>query len=184
MCSPTSLRTEADLFDSFSRELLRSLSQARSSSRSTNSIIKKELSGWIFNDPKCKSYCVDGSREFLQYPHAQDFVSSMKSFCSNGSGLHNEDIYKNFCDSSTSNDSVRPSPCSSFDGCSSDTFDSDQIDFDYSLKSSSQQHLLQRQMRRPPHGYLCHLCFCKGHFIKDCPEVIYQKYELLGSLNC
>lgn len=34
--------------------------------------------------------------------------------------------------------------------------------------------LLQKQKKRPkrpPEGYLCHLCFCKGHYIKDCPQV-------------
>lgn len=34
--------------------------------------------------------------------------------------------------------------------------------------------LLQKQrkrLKRPPEGYLCHLCFCKGHYIKDCPQV-------------
>ncbi len=25
--------------------------------------------------------------------------------------------------------------------------------------------------KRPPSSYLCHLCFNKGHFIKDCPQV-------------
>lgn len=25
--------------------------------------------------------------------------------------------------------------------------------------------------RKPPTNYLCHLCFCKGHYIKDCPQV-------------
>ena len=25
--------------------------------------------------------------------------------------------------------------------------------------------------KRPPSTYLCHLCFQKGHFIKDCPQV-------------
>lgn len=24
--------------------------------------------------------------------------------------------------------------------------------------------------RKPPTNYLCHLCFCKGHYIKDCPQ--------------
>lgn len=24
---------------------------------------------------------------------------------------------------------------------------------------------------RPPYNYLCHLCFQKGHFIRDCPQV-------------
>ena len=28
-----------------------------------------------------------------------------------------------------------------------------------------------KKIRRPPDGYLCHLCFCKGHYIKDCPQV-------------
>ena len=25
--------------------------------------------------------------------------------------------------------------------------------------------------KRPPSTYLCHLCFTKGHYIKDCPQV-------------
>lgn len=25
--------------------------------------------------------------------------------------------------------------------------------------------------KRPPPSYLCHLCFMKGHYIKDCPQV-------------
>lgn len=25
--------------------------------------------------------------------------------------------------------------------------------------------------KRPPPNYLCHLCFNKGHYIKDCPQV-------------
>ena len=27
--------------------------------------------------------------------------------------------------------------------------------------------------KRPPSTYLCHLCFTKGHFIRDCPQVNY-----------
>ncbi|KAI4495889.1 hypothetical protein M0802_008295 [Mischocyttarus mexicanus] len=31
--------------------------------------------------------------------------------------------------------------------------------------------LLDRKpMKRPPSTYLCHLCFTKGHYIKDCPQ--------------
>ena len=29
----------------------------------------------------------------------------------------------------------------------------------------------RKRPKRPPEGYLCHLCFCKGHYIKDCPQV-------------
>lgn len=29
-----------------------------------------------------------------------------------------------------------------------------------------------RRLKRPPASYLCHLCFQKGHYIKDCPKVI------------
>lgn len=29
--------------------------------------------------------------------------------------------------------------------------------------------LRQGSGQEPPFGYLCHLCFCKGHFIRDCP---------------
>ncbi|KAK8758924.1 hypothetical protein V5799_003445 [Amblyomma americanum] len=28
-----------------------------------------------------------------------------------------------------------------------------------------------RAARKPPPNYLCHLCFCKGHYIKDCPQI-------------
>ena len=29
-----------------------------------------------------------------------------------------------------------------------------------------------RATKKPPSTYLCHLCFQKGHFIKDCPQVL------------
>ena len=29
----------------------------------------------------------------------------------------------------------------------------------------------RRLNKRPPPNYLCHLCFNKGHYIKDCPQV-------------
>lgn len=29
----------------------------------------------------------------------------------------------------------------------------------------------RRPNKRPPSSYLCHLCFTKGHYIKDCPQV-------------
>ncbi|CAL8282937.1 unnamed protein product [Merluccius merluccius] len=35
------------------------------------------------------------------------------------------------------------------------------------LSSSSPAHKLAK---RPPPNYLCHLCFNKGHYIKDCPQ--------------
>ncbi|ENN77715.1 hypothetical protein YQE_05786, partial [Dendroctonus ponderosae] len=28
----------------------------------------------------------------------------------------------------------------------------------------------RRPLKRPPTSYLCHLCFQKGHYIKDCPQ--------------
>lgn len=31
--------------------------------------------------------------------------------------------------------------------------------------------LERRPIKRPPATYLCHLCFQKGHYIKDCPQV-------------
>lgn len=31
--------------------------------------------------------------------------------------------------------------------------------------------LERRPIKRPPPSYLCHLCFQKGHYIKDCPQV-------------
>ncbi|XP_066936984.1 zinc finger CCHC domain-containing protein 24-like isoform X2 [Clytia hemisphaerica] len=45
---------------------------------------------------------------------------------------------------------------------------------DYAFFGREAMEALQRQrrerQRKPPEGYLCHLCFCKGHYIKDCPE--------------
>ena len=43
------------------------------------------------------------------------------------------------------------------------------------LSSVAQQALLEKSMRgrAPPDGYLCHLCFQKGHYIKDCVLVSY-----------
>lgn len=29
----------------------------------------------------------------------------------------------------------------------------------------------RKPSKRPPPNYLCHLCFNKGHYIKDCPQV-------------
>ncbi|CAB1343808.1 unnamed protein product [Coregonus sp. 'balchen'] len=37
---------------------------------------------------------------------------------------------------------------------------------DLSLSSES-----RKPSKRPPPNYLCHLCFNKGHYIKDCPQV-------------
>ena len=36
------------------------------------------------------------------------------------------------------------------------------------LSLSSEQ---RKPSKRPPPNYLCHLCFNKGHYIKDCPQV-------------
>lgn len=34
--------------------------------------------------------------------------------------------------------------------------------------------------KRPPPSYLCHLCFKKGHYIKDCPQVcIFSYFSLM-----
>lgn len=30
----------------------------------------------------------------------------------------------------------------------------------------------QKPTQRPPYTYMCHLCFKKGHYIRDCPQVI------------
>lgn len=29
----------------------------------------------------------------------------------------------------------------------------------------------RKLLKKPPANYLCHLCFNKGHYIKDCPQV-------------
>lgn len=36
---------------------------------------------------------------------------------------------------------------------------------------SLQQITDRKPGKRPPPTYLCHLCFNKGHYIKDCPQV-------------
>ena len=43
------------------------------------------------------------------------------------------------------------------------------VDFD--LPMTPYQLAQHKKARKPPEGYLCHLCFCKGHYIKDCPQV-------------
>ena len=41
---------------------------------------------------------------------------------------------------------------------------------------------IDRKMgRRPPPTYLCHLCFNKGHYIKDCPQVRNEQMSLVLS---
>jgi len=48
----------------------------------------------------------------------------------------------------------------------------DDVDEVLSLILQLQQMRQQRVSKRvPPSDYLCHLCFQKGHFIKDCPQV-------------
>jgi hypothetical protein len=42
----------------------------------------------------------------------------------------------------------------------------------------------KKKMRRPPDGYLCHLCFCKGHYIKDCPQVMYKGPVYTCNFSC
>ena len=31
--------------------------------------------------------------------------------------------------------------------------------------------MLQRRVKKPPESYMCHICFDKGHYITDCPQV-------------
>jgi len=41
--------------------------------------------------------------------------------------------------------------------------------------SDTNQSSRFRGARKPPSTYLCHLCFQKGHFIKDCPQVFLHR---------
>lgn len=41
--------------------------------------------------------------------------------------------------------------------------------------------IAQRSTKKPPSTYLCHLCFQKGHFIKDCPMV--GHFSLITKFN-
>jgi len=36
---------------------------------------------------------------------------------------------------------------------------------------------MNKKKKSPPEGYLCHLCYTHGHFIKDCLYVSAKKYE-------
>jgi hypothetical protein len=42
----------------------------------------------------------------------------------------------------------------------------------------------RKPTKRPPPTYLCHLCFKKGHYIKDCPQVNdFLTFQLRGSVE-
>ncbi|KAL2083597.1 hypothetical protein ACEWY4_021370 [Coilia grayii] len=41
----------------------------------------------------------------------------------------------------------------------------------------------RKPSKRPPPNYLCHLCFNKGHYIKDCPQVSASLGPGLGFLQ-
>lgn len=66
-----------------------------------------------------------------------------------------------------------PTSASSYDSSSiSDSYSgsiSPPVDFGFEMEEFLQRQHREKQ-RKPPEGYLCHLCFCKGHYIKDCPE--------------
>lgn len=65
-------------------------------------------------------------------------------------------------------DKSRISPPNSYDSSDmSGSLSPVDFNFDYGDPAMLQR---QRRARKPPEGYLCHLCFCKGHYIKDCPE--------------
>eukprot|EP00794_Sanderia_malayensis_P002530 gene2530-2926_t len=66
-------------------------------------------------------------------------------------------------------DNERTSVTSHRQGGSFGSLSPDSIDLKFSL-TSSMQFNDSKKMRKPPDGYLCHLCFCKGHYIKDCPQ--------------
>lgn len=48
---------------------------------------------------------------------------------------------------------------------------------DLSLSSEA-----RKPSKRPPPNYLCHLCFNKGHYIKDCPQV--RNIQCSGDFSC
>nr|XP_035945716.1 zinc finger CCHC domain-containing protein 24 isoform X1 [Halichoerus grypus] len=41
----------------------------------------------------------------------------------------------------------------------------------------------RKPSKRPPPNYLCHLCFNKGHYIKDCPQVALKPVRGLRDLT-
>lgn len=42
----------------------------------------------------------------------------------------------------------------------------------------------RKPSKRPPPNYLCHLCFNKGHYIKDCPQVSNFFFSYLKCIIC
>lgn len=34
----------------------------------------------------------------------------------------------------------------------------------------------EKSAKSPPLNYMCHLCFKKGHYIRDCPQVSVEEY--------
>jgi hypothetical protein len=41
----------------------------------------------------------------------------------------------------------------------------------------------RKPAKKPPSTYLCHLCFKKGHYIKDCPQVGTSSFEFFSFDN-
>lgn len=167
-CPSPSLPSKNDLFTAFSSDLLKSLDETYVA-HSNNYRHSKDLSDVRFNELQQKPTSPYGNVRHSPYAPSSSSGYSSDSF---------KTMYEKYRSSPESFDFLRDydasvqSP-SSYDGISSrsdfsGSLSPDSFDFEFQL----QQAILQRQkrVRKPPEGYLCHLCFCKGHYIKDCPE--------------
>lgn len=59
------------------------------------------------------------------------------------------------------------------------TFTNDVIDYQNYGSNPS----LSTSHQQPPLNYMCHLCFMKGHFIRDCPQVNMTEGCILNELT-
>ena len=103
----------------------------------------------------------DSFHEYASQIRATDILNSQKATTENFRGFSGDafDLIRE----------MRTSPStSSYDDSLSGSLSPVDLGFEYAEAAMLQR---QRRARKPPDGYLCHLCFCKGHYIKDCPEV-------------
>ncbi|XP_057298088.1 uncharacterized protein LOC130629015 [Hydractinia symbiolongicarpus] len=159
-------QSQHDLFNAFSTDLLRTIDETYAP-RQPSYRKSKDITDVIYRE----------TMNHQPNPYARHSYTPSSSV-SNDSGYKSAyDVYRSSPESFESldffkEDASLTSP-SSHDGFSSrsdysGSLSPDSFDFEFNLQQSFLQR--EKRVRKPPEGYLCHLCFCKGHYIKDCPE--------------